>query len=123
MPVLHDSATELLMLAGEKLLGERVACLVRVVACAGKVMIDPNSSGTTEIPGERQDFVGWFPRLDFRLGKGAGCIHGKQFRCDPHESRKEELLTVEFRPEAHHGVEQSSRQFLARRGTVSHVIP
>src|SRR5438477_11278970 len=105
VPPLHNPLAQALVFAGEQLLGEIVAALIGVTACPGKVIIDPRASGATEVMRKRENFRGWLACVDLGLSERTSGTHGKEFCRYTHESREQQLFAIEFRTEAHHGVE------------------
>src|ERR1700730_9146795 len=105
MPVLHYPATHRLVFPGEQLLREIVTALVGVAARPGKVLIDPRTRGAANQMRERENFRGRLTGVDLRLRKRARGAHREKLRGDADKTREQKLLAIEFRAEAHHGVE------------------
>lgn len=118
---LHDPGAQQLMLAAEQLLHKSVAASVRVLRRAGEVMINSRLRRLAEVACDGQNLVGRLTVVDQMLRVGAGCVHREELRRDTDKTGKQELLAIELWTEAHHGMEQSAGEFLARRSAVLHM--
>src|SRR5207302_6202087 len=101
---LHNSLTETFVFSGQQLLRQIVAGAVSIAGGASEVMINSHFGGTTEITRNRKDFIGRLTRVDFVLREGTCRANREKFRGDSDETREQQLLAVEFRTEARHGV-------------------
>ena len=109
------------MLAGEKLLCELVTAPIDVARGAGEVIRDPNFGGATEIVCDRQNFIRRFAIVDLVLSERAGRADCKQLGCGPDKPGKEQLLPIELRTEARHGMKQPTGESSARPRRVTDV--
>ena len=102
---LYNPLAHACVLPREELLGQLVTAAIRILSRAGKVMIDPQFCRTGKIIRYRQNFSRGFALINFVLRKGTGGAYGEKLGRDPDKSREQQLLTIEFRPEARHGME------------------
>src|SRR5580658_9025013 len=100
-------------ISGQHLLREAVAGLIRVVPDAAKFFLDAQAGGAAKIIRQLEQFL--FVRavcfgLQESFGAQTGRGDGEQFGADLHEAAEEQLLSLQFRAVAEHGVEERPRQ-------------
>src|SRR5207237_9290259 len=121
--MLHNSLTETIVFSRQQLLRQLVPGAVGIARGAGKMMVDSHFGGATEITRNRKDFIGRLTGVDLVLCEGTRRANREKFRRDPNETRKQQLLAIEFRTKARHGVKQSARQSPACARGVANVRP
>src|SRR5438105_8493381 len=98
--MLHNSPSKICVLPGQQLLRQIVAGAVSIARGAGEMMIDSHFGGATEIPRNRKDFIGRLTGVDLVLCEGTRRANREKFRRDSNETRKQQLLAIEFRTKA-----------------------
>src|SRR5687767_10909444 len=93
------------MFPAEDFLGEAVSAFVRVAAEAGEMGGNAEPGGAAKVIGDMQRFAAEF------FGAGAGGGDGVEFGADVHEAAEPNLLALQFRAVADHGVEKSPGEF------------
>src|SRR5207253_1270962 len=96
LPALYDPLTETFVFSCQQLLRQIVAGAVSIARGAGEMMIDSHFGGATEIPRNRKDFIGRLTGVDLVLCEGTRRANREKFRRDPNETRKQQLLAIEF---------------------------
>ena len=92
------------MFSGQQFLGQIVAGAVSIARGTGKMMIDSHFGGATEITRDREDFISRLTGVDLVLRERACSTDCEKFRRDPNETREQQLLAIQLRAEARHGV-------------------